>query len=720
VLGVELKPQIKALCPEISDKVLDDFFVRMDEDYFTTFSPEDIATHIRMSAGLDSKHRIDVRVTPRRSGSGEFDIIIVGFDYLSAFSIFCGLLSSFGLDIRAGNIYSFARSQASRATPRKIVDVFRVGLKEGEVFDEPKQREFEQELQTLAELLATGSTDQARERLNRFLTERIERMNEPLSGLVYPIQIRFDNALAPEWTVMEAQSKDTFALLYAISNALAMQGIYIHKVKIRSVDDEARDHFFISDRWSRKIEDPAQQERLRTAVAMIKQFTRFLPEAPDPGLAMRHFDQFLDKMADEKFQDDVMSFLERPQGMNLLAHLLGSSDYLWHDFLGVHLKDSLPFLKRLADDGSDGRPLPDFQSLQSDLRQRLDQAKTLEEQKGALNRFKDEQVFSIDVQHLLNPGADPVDFSRALTRLAEVVLAAAIEMCTADSPLPGAFAVCGLGKFGGAEMGYASDLELMFVHEEPEGARTFSFESLARQVIECIETRRNGTFQVDLRLRPYGDAGAWSTPLDEFKRYYSPGGAAAPFERQALIKLRWVAGDEALGRRVEAHRDSFTYGGAAWDAENALHLRRRQMRELVKGGEINVKYSAGGIIDIEYAVQYLQLLHGKDHVELRVPNTLDALDALRRLQIVSPAEYDVLRPGYVFLRNLIDALRVVRDEASDLILPQQASEEFKALARRLGYREFDRTRAAERLAADIRQHLKTVHAVFVARFEKAS
>src|SRR5262249_53063050 len=160
----------------------------------------------------------------------------------------------------------------------------------------------------------------------------------------------------------------------------------------------------------------------------------------------------------------------------------------------------------------------------------------------------------------------------------------------------------------------ASDLELMFVHET--GGDTGMFERLARSTIDRIETRKNAVFHVDLRLRPYGDAGAWSIPFDEFERYYSAHGLAAPFEKQALIKLHWVAGDESLGRRVERHRDLFTYDGAPWNSDDALHLRGRQMRELVKRGEINVKYSAGGIIDIEYAVQYLQLIHGADKPEL--------------------------------------------------------------------------------------------------------
>jgi glutamate-ammonia-ligase adenylyltransferase len=430
---------------------------------------------------------------------------------------------------------------------------------------------------------------------------------------------------------------------------------------------------------------------------------------------MRHFDQFLDKVAEEHFPDQFMAFLARTEGMNLLAHLLGSSDYLWDEFLRVHFLDLFPLLERLA--AGDTTLQISKEDLRRQLRERIAAAESLEDKKAAANRFKDDQLFLIEVQHLLNPGPTIIAFSQALTDLAEVILDEAVAVCAAqlNGPVPGAFTVLGLGKFGGREMGYASDLELLIVHEEQQGTGAGHFEGLARQVVEFIEARTKGIFQVDLRLRPYGDAGAWSSPLDEFKRYYGPGGAAAAFERQALIKLRWVAGDERLGRRVEAHRDSFSYSGAAWDRENALHLRQRQMRELVKPGELNVKYSAGGIIDIEYAVQYLQLLHGAEHAELRAPNTLEALEALKRRGLVSDPEFEILRPAYLFLRNVIDALRIVRGDASDLLLPAQTSE-FKSLARRLGYTEHDRAQAAQRLSVDIENCMKQVHDVFLARF----
>jgi glutamate-ammonia-ligase adenylyltransferase len=147
-----------------------------------------------------------------------------------------------------------------------------------------------------------------------------------------------------------------------------------------------------------------------------------------------------------------------------------------------------------------------------------------------------------------------------------------------------------------------------------------------------------------------------------------------------------------------------------------MRLRGRQARELVKPGQVNVKYSPGGIIDIEYAAQYLQLLRGKDHPELRVTSTLEALDQLRRLNLISETESEMLRAAYLFLRNLIDALRIVRGDASDLALPEENSDEFKTLARRLGYRERDWMNGAIALAADIRRCMKEVNSYYVSRF----
>jgi len=700
----------------------------MDEDYFAIFSPEKITEHLRMSSLIDRTHRILVRITPQPEN--EFEIAIVGYNYPSGLSILCGLLSAFGLDIRTGDIFSLSK-QSSKASSGRIVDVFCVTLKHGVPFDETRQREFERELSALMEFLAAGSLNEARERLNRFLIERLEKMGEAFSGLTLPVELAFDNQTSTGWTLMEARCGDDFGFLYAISNALAMRGADINRVKIRSSGGRVTDHFFIADRWGRKIEDGRDQQRLRMAVSMIKEFTRYLPEAPDPARALRHFDQFLDKLieiSEDKFPDHTMAFLAGSEGMNLLAHLLGSSDFLWDDLLRIHFSELLPALEDF--NKSKLRPGESLKSaLRTDLRRRLAQipiAAPPEQKKKIFNAFKDRHVFLIDSAHLVQPNATLMDFSYALTDLGEVVLEEAARLCHEDlvnsrvDPLPAegatrSFAIFGLGKFGGREMGYASDFELLFVHQSA-GSGEF-FESFARRVVDFIEARSHGIFHIDLRLRPYGHAGAWSTPFDQFTRYYSSDGEAASFERQALIKLRWIAGDEHLGRQVEAHRDKFTYSGVPWDWADAMQLRRRQILELVKPGQTNVKYSAGGIVDIEYAVQYLQLLNGADHPRIRLSNTLDALLGLRRLQIIREPDYRTLHDAYLFLRNLIDGLRIVRGDATDLVLPGEGSEEFKSLARRMGYRETERTRSAAHLASDVRDWMKRVHDYFVLRFD---
>src|SRR5262249_11808593 len=150
--------------------------------------------------------------------------------------------------------------------------------------------------------------------------------------------------------------------------------------------------------------------------------------------------------------------------MNLLANLLGSSDYLWDEFLGLHFHDLLPWLEKFAEGKAPARNKDAFHL---ELASSLQQAVTFEEKKSALNRFKDDQVFFVDVQHLLDPDATLLDFSQTLTDLAEVVVEEAVKTCLAHTtePSPGVFTVCGLGKFGGREMGHASDLELLFVHE---------------------------------------------------------------------------------------------------------------------------------------------------------------------------------------------------------------------------------------------------------------
>jgi glutamate-ammonia-ligase adenylyltransferase len=253
-------------------------------------------------------------------------------------------------------------------------------------------------------------------------------------------------------------------------------------------------------------------------------------------------------------------------------------------------------------------------------------------------------------------------------------------------------AVCALGKSGGRELGFASDIELMFVYagngqtSGPQPIPTSEFyEKLVQNFISAIYAKREGIFEIDLRLRPYGKAGSLAVSMESFRRYFAPDGPAWAYERQALVKLRPVAGNRELGQEIAALRDAFVYTGEPFDATAMRAMRERQVRHMVAGGTFNAKFSPGGLVDVEYLVQGLQITHGHDNPTLRLTNIHRAMAALAEVGILEEEDYVQLRKAHTFLRWLIDGLRMVRGNAKDLTVPPYESEGFAFLARRLRY-----------------------------------
>ncbi|HVV98867.1 MAG TPA: glutamine synthetase adenylyltransferase, partial [Planctomycetaceae bacterium] len=339
----------------------------------------------------------------------------------------------------------------------------------------------------------------------------------------------------------------------------------------------------------------------------------------------------------------------------------------------------------------------------------------------ALNAFKDREMFRVDMRYILGEVADFGQFSAELTDVAEATLQAAWRLAHeeliqrygiprdangAECPL----AICALGKFGGGELGFASDIELMFVYDgagetagpEIVGVAEF-FNKLVDQTVHAVHARRSGVFQVDLRFRPYGEAGNLAVSLDLFRSYFGPEGAAWPYERQGLVKLRTIAGDPGFGATLTALRDELVYRDTPFDVQAMRAMRERQLRQLVSAGTTNAKFGPGGVVEIEYLVQGLQITHGRRFPELRTTNTLDALAALARAGLLSHGDYRGLRDAYIFHRRLIDGLRVVRGHAKDLTVPPADSVEFRFLARRLTYGE-----DVLRLRDDLSRHAERV------------
>lgn len=751
-LDEQLKQTVSTLCADVAPDILQDFLSRMDQEYFRRFEPVTVAQHIQLAAQLTPEHPCEVTIAER--DTQQFDLTIVAYDYFSEFANICGLLSAFGLNIEEGQIYTFTESapaasparsgysSAPRLKPKtrpglsrkKIVDVFRVQPGRGVPCGPDDQTRLIAELTALLKRLDAEQFDEARQAVNRQLVEQLGKRRSSFSGLLHTVHITFDNSQSPTDTVMDIQSDDTPAFLYAFANALAMRNVYISKAQVESEGTKIRDRFFVRNRYGQKLLDTDEQEKLRLTAALIKQFTHALTWAPDPAMALESFDQFLDLIVQDEGKDskEALAFLNDKKSLPVLARLLGASDFLWEDFLRRQHGNLLPMLTEYRK-----APLIKPQAaLRKELDKLVDKAKTDEARKEALNRFKDRELFRIDMKHIVEPSTSLPDFSLAISQLAEVIVERSLADCQAkltklygapklDGKKPCPFAILGAGKFGGREMGYASDIEVLFVYGGPgrtSGKQPIEnseyFERLAQELLQWIEAKQEGIFHIDVRLRPHGGKGSLANAFDEACKYYSADGLAAPFERQALIKLRHIAGDAALGKKVEAHRDSFVYSGAAWDLSTALDLRRQQLTQLVEPGKVNLKHSQGGIVTIEYAIQYLQLMHGHKDPRLRTPNTLQALAALIDAGIIPRATGEDLRKAYLFIRMLIDGLRMVRGNTKDLVLPPADSDEFIFLARRVGYTTDDWQAGARHLQTDIEQHMRLTREFFERTFGK--
>jgi glutamate-ammonia-ligase adenylyltransferase len=724
-----------------------EFVARMGADYSARHSESEIALHHALAAELSASRPARVRV--RDVAHGRLEVTIVGLDFFAEFALVCGLLAAASLDIESGHVDTSAptptasppsggvRGRGRRPPPlpagappkgRLIVDEFRVVSRDGASLSVARlEQELERELSELLRLVGQGRAEEARERLDRRLAERFSRA-DPAAPALEPLEIAFDNRQDAHFTRMEVRGADTPGFLYALATALAMRGVYVHRVEIASVGREARDRLLIASRDGRKIEDEAQLATLRAAVAVLKRFTHLLPLAPDPAAALRAFSQLVDRVLASASPDAALPLLASPEGLRELARLLGASPFLWEDFLRREAEHLLPVL-----DSWKKRPLRGRNELARELEARLAGAASFEDERRVLNAFKDEEMLLADMRQLLDPQVDLVAFSAAITDLAEAVVESALHASLEEVARTHGWprdeagrkppvAVFGLGKFGGREMGYASDIELVVVYgfagrTERSGVDGgVFFEAVVREITGMIAAREEGIFHVDLRLRPHGAKGPLATPLATLRSYYRPDGGAAPFERQALIKLRRVAGDPGLGAEVERARDAFVWGEQPWDRADALHLRERQARELVPPGRFNVKYSPGALVEVEYAVQYLQLEHGRRLAELRTPSTLEGLDRLQAEGLVDRGRRDELRAAYLFWRRVADGLRMVRGNAKDLLLPESGSEEVRFLARRLGYAGPDWAAAADALLADVARHREVVARFFKERF----
>jgi glutamate-ammonia-ligase adenylyltransferase len=430
---------------------------------------------------------------------------------------------------------------------------------------------------------------------------------------------------------------------------------------------------------------------------------RAVAETPDPDMALTNLEKVTGSLGAKTVLWELFSF--NPPSLKLYVDLCS-----WSQFLSELLVNNPGMIDELLDSLVLNQPRSAAE-LRAELAELCKGAVDLE---PILHSFQDKEFLRIGVRDVL--GKDSIrETTAALSDLAETIL---VEIATRQAaPLEKRFgtpyleaggrcrwALLALGKLGGRELNYHSDLDLMLIYEgdgrtgPPPGASRFDrlestdnfqfFTELAQRIIRAASYLgpKGRLYQIDMRLRPTGRSGSLVLPLCEFRRYYaappddpSQGQTAAQlWERLALTRARVVLGDADFATALHE-----AGAAAPWRPEwvdEAIAMRRRL--ESSRGAR-DLKRGFGGLADVEFLVQLLRLRYDGDRLDIRKPNTWEALEALRAALLLPAEEYAALRDGYDFLLRVQSRLRIVHNRSVDEV-PDSADEVDK-LARRLGF-----------------------------------
>jgi glutamate-ammonia-ligase adenylyltransferase len=755
------KPTLEAyrdLLPGIPEEECRDQLERLPERYFLLFDRPTLSRYGGMLASLGERRPYFFEL--HEGGGPEVEVRVIAFDREALFSLVAGALSAGGMNIETGDIFTYSAEKGGEekagtvpfdfrgrrggtqrgnfdlsgdrfgGRPKKVVDVFRGRLWTGEGAPETGP----ETSRILGEILETfykneedrpeKSAERARERLSEELSRKLLfRRERDRAPKMYPLEMEVDS-LPGGSTRLHVRSQDTPFFLYAFGTVLALHRISIEHVEIKTDRRGIEDTFFVKNSLGDPITDEKQLSSLRLSILFTKQFTHFLWNAPDPYRALTRFETLVRDFPLIPEEGAADSLVADSRVLRRLSRLLGASDFLWEDFIRLQYENIIPLLsKDRVTAGID----TSREGLERELHGLLDKAGSFEEKKRVLNEFKDRCTYLVDLEHILDPGGDFMFLSEGLSEIAELVVRKAFEFAwermtevhgrpLTVAGLPTEYAVTGLGKFGGKALGYASDIELLVLYRdmgETSGpkkiANTEFFIRLVRTASLIIESKREGIYRVDLRLRPHGSGGPLAVSLAQFVSYFRD--EASSLEKLSLVRLRAVAGSAEFGAQVERLRDSLIYEGGSIDVEELIRLRRIQAEKYEAAGRPNAKYGPGGLVDLEYTLLVLQVFEGGKAPELRSPYLHEVFHHFAGRGILDAGTVDLLRESYFFLRRLINALRMLRGNALDLYLPERDALEFSHVARRMGYRSEEASggvSAEEQLWIDYRKHTAVV------------
>jgi glutamate-ammonia-ligase adenylyltransferase len=419
---------------------------------------------------------------------------------------------------------------------------------------------------------------------------------------------------------------------------------------------------------------------------LIPAILKALAGAADPDVAFTQFDRFLSSLPSGVQLFSL--FLARPQFLELLAKIVGATPRLAN-----YLARNPAVLDALLDTEFLSR-LPSRAELDSSFARFV--TGSYEDMLDAARRFAREQIFRVGVQ-IVEGSAKAEQAGPALADIAECVIAGLLPkveaaLAATAGHIPGAgFVVLAMGKLGGREMTASSDLDLVFVYDVPagteasDGPRPLSpslyFARLAQRLIAALTTATAaGTlYEVDMRLRPTGNKGPVAVSLKSFAEYHAT--ESWTWEHMALTRARVVAGPGHLRARVESEIRRRLTRSRAPDAiiTDARDMRAR-MAETFPGRNVwDLKHAPGGLVDIEFIAQTLQLVHGPGHSEILDTNTIMALEKLRMAGFLSDDDGGVLIEAARLQHALTQVLRIALDETPNI---EDATPGLKALLTR--------------------------------------
>ena len=441
---------------------------------------------------------------------------------------------------------------------------------------------------------------------------------------------------------------------------------------------------FIADQCLQQMVELAGNPFLLSNIA--DQLLEALAESADPDAAIKGMVTFFETLPN--LSQFIQVAMENPAILEVAAAVTGGSEYLT-----LILLRNPRYIYWLMEKGN-LQTTRDAEYFRTEASRTLEISNDRKSCLEALQRFQRREILRIGTQDLLHTLPMP-EIASQVSFLADAVLEAVLEFTAMEyDGLPSGFVVLGMGKLGGKELNFSSDVDLIFLYENDESKRqVLRFSRAYRKAL--TESAPEGHFyRVDLRLRPMGSGGDMATSLkaaDNFYRHW-----ADTTDRLAMIKARPVAGDLELGTRFLASLQGFIYKKYQDFAavEEIRIIKQRTNRKLKKLDQIHsdIKLGLGGIREIEFFVQSFQLLYGGINPEIRSGNTLETLDRLVDHGLIDNGDYQLLKESYLFLRDLEHKLQLV-SYLQTQSLPEENSE-LLFCARRMGYRAGKREKPA--------------------------